>query len=119
MSNRNLIVATLYPDGELMRDTDEIGFACPNPILLHIQRVDTLEELKHIILRTMGALGDDHVCAMFHLHHKYGPRQVMELLAETRNVVRSEGGPSSSKPCPTSVIPAPPLRSPFLMSLWR
>ncbi|MED6107410.1 hypothetical protein PIB30_013519 [Stylosanthes scabra] len=135
----NLIVATLYSDGELTRDTDGIGFACPNPILFHIQRVETLEELKHIILWTMGAVGqkfvkrvayrfldllppleykfklfwlegDNHVRAMFELHHRYVPHQVMELLAETWNVGRCESGPSSSRPCPTSAILAPPLR---------
>ncbi|MED6111558.1 hypothetical protein PIB30_053324 [Stylosanthes scabra] len=118
MSNPNVIVATLYPVNELKRDVDRdvdsIGFASPNPILFYIQRVDTLDELKHIILHTMEGswfeVCDDYVCAMFNLHHRYEPHQMMELLAETRNVARSEGGPSSSRPPPPSAIAAPPLR---------
>ncbi|MED6125745.1 hypothetical protein PIB30_071625 [Stylosanthes scabra] len=121
------------------RQEDGIGFVCPNPILCFIERVDTLAELKSFILRTMGVLGrksvqwvayrllnilppqeykfkifwlegDVHVRAMFDLHRRYGPRQVMELLYETRDVIRSEAGPSSA--IPTSVVPiaAAPLR---------
>ncbi|MED6204509.1 hypothetical protein PIB30_009784 [Stylosanthes scabra] len=113
ISNLNLIVGTLYPDGELKKDVDGIGFACPNPILCYIQRVDTPDELKNFILGTMGAVGrkymrriayrlldilppleykfklfwlegDVHVRAMFDLNHMYDPFQVMELLVETR-----------------------------------
>ncbi|MED6197579.1 hypothetical protein PIB30_057803 [Stylosanthes scabra] len=61
MSNPNLIVATLYLDGELKRDMDGIGFACLNPLLLYIQRVDMLDELKRIILRMMGTVGQKYV----------------------------------------------------------
>ncbi|MED6211461.1 hypothetical protein PIB30_073853 [Stylosanthes scabra] len=103
MSNPNLMVGTLYPDGEIKRDVDGIGFACPNPILCYIQRMETLDELKNFILNTMGA-------AMFDLHRRYGPRQVMELLVETRDVNRSEVGPSSSRACPVGPIIVPPLR---------
>ncbi|MED6148934.1 hypothetical protein PIB30_057629 [Stylosanthes scabra] len=112
MLNPNLIVATLYPDGELKRDVDGIGFSCPNPILFYIQRIDMLDELKHIILCTIGRLleGDVHVRVMFDLHHRYGPRQVMELLAETRNVAHFEGGQSISRPGSVGAIAAPPLR---------
>ncbi|MED6149329.1 hypothetical protein PIB30_061321 [Stylosanthes scabra] len=141
MSNPNLIAANFYPNGELKQDADGIGFTCPNLLLFSIQRVDTLDEMKHIILRTMGAVGekymrriayrlldillpleykfklfwlegDDHVHAMFDLHHKYEPRQVMKLLAETRNVCRYESGPSSSGSGRVGAIPAPPLATP-------
>ncbi|MED6184304.1 hypothetical protein PIB30_046175 [Stylosanthes scabra] len=120
MSGSNLIVSTLYPDGEMKRDEDDIAFVCPNPILCYIERVDTLDELKNFILRTIGALGrkyvrrlayrllnilppleykfkifwvegDVHVRAMFDLHRRYGPR-----VFETRDVIHSEAGPSSS-----------------------
>ncbi|MED6218123.1 hypothetical protein PIB30_024003 [Stylosanthes scabra] len=61
MSNSNLIVDTLYLDGEMKRDADGIGFECPNSILCYIHRVDTLDELKNFILRTMGAVGRKYV----------------------------------------------------------
>ncbi|MED6209585.1 hypothetical protein PIB30_056156, partial [Stylosanthes scabra] len=99
----------------------------------------TLDELKNFILRTLGALGrksvrrvayrllnilppleykfkifwlegDVHVRAMFELHRRYGPRQVMELLFETRDMVRSEAGPSSAQAAPTGPIAAAPIR---------
>ncbi|MED6194831.1 hypothetical protein PIB30_032145 [Stylosanthes scabra] len=123
MSHSNLVVGTLYPDGEMKTGADGIGFACPNPILCYIQRVDTLDELKNFILRTMGAVGrkhvrriayrllnilppleykfkifwvegDVHVRALFELHQRYDPRQVIEPLVETRDAIRSEAGPS-------------------------
>ncbi|MED6205441.1 hypothetical protein PIB30_017666 [Stylosanthes scabra] len=139
MSDSNLIVGMLYPDGETTRDADGIGFACPNPILCYIQRVETLDELKSFILCTMGAVGwkyvrwiayrllnilpplkykfkifwvegDVHVQAMFDLHRQYDPRQVMELLFETRDVIRSEAGPSGTWAGPMGAIVVPPLR---------
>ncbi|MED6198106.1 hypothetical protein PIB30_062847 [Stylosanthes scabra] len=51
--------------------------------------------------------GDVHVWAMFDMHHRYEPRQVMELLVETRDVNRSEAGPSSSRAGPMGAIAAP------------
>ncbi|MED6195097.1 hypothetical protein PIB30_034837 [Stylosanthes scabra] len=131
MSDSNLVVDTLYPDGEMKRGADGIGFACPNPILCYIQRVDTLDVLKYFILRIMGAVGrkhvrriayrllnilppleykfkifwvegDVHVRAMFELHQRYDPRQVMELLVETRDAIHSEA-------CQVGAI-APPLQ---------
>ncbi|MED6130538.1 hypothetical protein PIB30_001623 [Stylosanthes scabra] len=139
MPNPNLIVSTLYLDGELKRDVDGIGFACPNPILCYINRVDTLDELKNFILRTMRAVGwkhvrriaykfldilppleykfelfwlesDVHVRTMFDMHHRYDPSQVMELLIEIQNVNHSEAGPFSSRAGPVDAIAAPPLQ---------
>ncbi|MED6177615.1 hypothetical protein PIB30_099819, partial [Stylosanthes scabra] len=128
MSRSDLIVATLYPDGEMIRQEDGIEFVCPNPILCYVERVDTLDELKNFILRTMGALGrksirrvayrllnilppleykfkifwlegDVHVRAMFELHRRYDPRQVMELLFETRDMrTGSPEGPIAAAP---------------------
>ncbi|MED6146701.1 hypothetical protein PIB30_036937 [Stylosanthes scabra] len=109
MSDSNLIVGTLYPDGEMKRGVDGIEFACPNPILCYIQRVDTLDELKNFILRTMGTVGRKH--AMFELHQRYDPCQVMELLVETRDVpICSEAGPSCTWAGQVGAIAAPPLR---------
>ncbi|MED6112446.1 hypothetical protein PIB30_061829 [Stylosanthes scabra] len=139
MSRSNLIVGTLYPDGEMIRQEDGIEFVCPNPILCYIERVDMLDELKNFILRTMGALrrksvrrvaykllnilplleykfkifwlkGDVHVRAMFDLHRRYGPRQVMELLFETRDMIRSEAGPLCARAAPVGPIAAATLR---------
>ncbi|MED6212368.1 hypothetical protein PIB30_082578 [Stylosanthes scabra] len=139
MSRSDLIVGTLYPDGEMIRQEDGIGFVCPNPILCYIEPVDMLDLLKSFLLRTMGALGrmcmrrvayrllnilppleykfkifwlegDVHVRAMFELHRRYGPRQVMELLFETRDPVHSEAGPSCARAAPVGPIAAAPLR---------
>ncbi|MED6151093.1 hypothetical protein PIB30_078944 [Stylosanthes scabra] len=134
MSRSDLVVATLYPDGEMIRQEDGVGFVCPNPILCYVKRVDTFDELKNSILMTLGALGrksigllkilppleykfkifwlegDVHVRAMFELHRRYGSRQVMELLFETRDMVRSAAGPSSAQAALVGPIAAAPLR---------
>ncbi|MED6223822.1 hypothetical protein PIB30_077861, partial [Stylosanthes scabra] len=139
MSRSDLIVGTLYPDGEMIWQEDGIGFVCPNPILCYIERVGTLDELKNFILRTMGALGrksvkrvaykllnillllqykfkiflievDVHVRAMFDLHRRYSPRQVMELLFETQDMILSEAGPSCARAAPVGHIAVAPLR---------
>ncbi|MED6156471.1 hypothetical protein PIB30_014690 [Stylosanthes scabra] len=135
----HLIVGTLYPDGEVIQQEDGIGFVCPNPILCYIEPVDTLDLLKSFLLRTMGALGqksvrrvayrllnilppleykfnifwlegDVYVRAMFKLHRRYGPRQVMELLFETRDPVHAEASPSCARAAPVGPIAAAPLR---------
>ncbi|MED6146208.1 hypothetical protein PIB30_032474 [Stylosanthes scabra] len=54
--------------------------------------------------------GDVHLRAMFELHRRYGPRQVMELLFETRDMVRSEAGPSSAQAAPAGPIAPAPIR---------
>ncbi|MED6164152.1 hypothetical protein PIB30_086928, partial [Stylosanthes scabra] len=139
MSRSDLIVATLYPDGEMIRQEDGVGFVCPNPMLCYVECLDTLDELKNFILRTLGALGrksirrvayrllnilspleykfkifwlegDVHVRAMFELHRRYDPRRVMKFLFETRDMVRCEAGPSSAQAAPVGPIAAAPLR---------
>ncbi|MED6223203.1 hypothetical protein PIB30_071710 [Stylosanthes scabra] len=106
---------------------------------IYIEAVETLDLLKSFLLRTMGALGrksmrrvtyrllnilppleykfkifwlegDVHVRAMFELHRRYGPRQVMELLFETRDPVDAEAGPSCARAAPVGPIAAAPLR---------
>ncbi|MED6176582.1 hypothetical protein PIB30_089624 [Stylosanthes scabra] len=101
--------------------------------------METLDEMKNFILHTMGVVsrkyvrriaymlldilpfleykfklfwleGDVHVRAMFNLHRRYGPRQVMKLLVKTHDVNSSEAGPSSSRACPVGPIAAPLLR---------
>ncbi|MED6116093.1 hypothetical protein PIB30_096890 [Stylosanthes scabra] len=47
---------------------------------------------------------------MFELHRRYGPRQMMELLFETRDPVHAEAGPSCARAAPVGPIAAAPLR---------
>ncbi|MED6181510.1 hypothetical protein PIB30_019937 [Stylosanthes scabra] len=49
--------------------------------------------------------GDEHVRAMFDLHHRYGSREVMELLTEMQTVHGDVVGPSSSAGGVVGVIP--------------
>ncbi|MED6142006.1 hypothetical protein PIB30_109178 [Stylosanthes scabra] len=53
--------------------------------------------------------GDQHVRGMFELHRKYGPGQIMELLAETQTISSEAGGSSSSAVGGTDVIPCSPI----------
>ncbi|MED6141195.1 hypothetical protein PIB30_100868 [Stylosanthes scabra] len=139
ISQSHLIVDTLYHDGEVIRQEDGIGFVCLNPILCYIEPVETLDLLKSFLQRTMGALGrksvrriayrllnilppleykfkifwlegDVHVWAMFELHRRYGPLQVMELLFETRDLVHAEASSSCARAAPVGPIAAAPLR---------
>ncbi|MED6221986.1 hypothetical protein PIB30_060050 [Stylosanthes scabra] len=108
-------VVTLYSNGEMGRDADGIWFRSVSPVVFQMQPVNTLEELKCVLLRNMGAAGamsvrrvayrllnlfppnqfkfkifwvdsDAHVRAMFELHRRYGSREVMELLTEMETV---------------------------------
>ncbi|MED6165139.1 hypothetical protein PIB30_096713 [Stylosanthes scabra] len=78
------------------RDRDGIWFRSSTPILFQMYPVVSLEELKSVILRNMrlGAVGtvlvrrifwvdsEEHVRALFHLHRRYGTRELIELLTE-------------------------------------
>ncbi|MED6220288.1 hypothetical protein PIB30_043483 [Stylosanthes scabra] len=121
------------------RDANEIWFRSVSPVVFQIQPVNTLEELKCVILRNMGAAGamlvrrvayrllnlfppnqfnfkifwvdsDVHVRAMFELHHRYGSREVMELLTKMETVNVDAGGPSSSSRGGAGAIIAAPIR---------
>ncbi|MED6199572.1 hypothetical protein PIB30_077187 [Stylosanthes scabra] len=99
MSRSDLIVATLYPDGALGRKSiRRVAYRLLNilPPLEYKFKIFWLE-------------GDVHVRAMFELHRRYGPRQVMELLFETRDMVHSEAGPSSAQAAPAGPIAAAPI----------
>ncbi|MED6167014.1 hypothetical protein PIB30_114995, partial [Stylosanthes scabra] len=105
-----------------------------------MQPVNTLEELKCVILRNIGAAGampvsrvayrllnlfppnqfkfkifwvdsDAHVRAMFELHRRYGPREVMELLTEMETANVDAAGPSSSSGAGPGAIIAAPIRA--------
>ncbi|MED6221929.1 hypothetical protein PIB30_059512 [Stylosanthes scabra] len=132
-------VVTLYLNGEMGRDSGGIWFRSPTPVVFQTQPVNTLDELNSVILRHMGVIGgvtsvrrvayrllnlfppnqfkykifwvegDQHVRGMFELHRKYGPGQIMELLAETQTVSSEAGGSSSSAIGGTDVIPCSPI----------
>ncbi|MED6138168.1 hypothetical protein PIB30_071693 [Stylosanthes scabra] len=119
------------------RDADGIWFRSACPVVFQMQPINTLEELKFVILRNMGAVGsmlvrrvayrllnlfppnqfkfkifwvdsDAHVCAMFELRRRYGSRDVMELLTEMQTVnVDAGGSTSSSRGRPGAIIAAP------------
>ncbi|MED6212656.1 hypothetical protein PIB30_085582, partial [Stylosanthes scabra] len=139
MNISDFVVVTLYPNGEMGRDADEIWFRSVSPVVFQMQPVNTLEELKCVILRNMGAAGamlvrrvayrllnlfppnqfkfkifwvdsDAHVRAMFELHRRYGSREVMELLTEMEAVNVDAGGPSSSSRGGTGAIIAAPIQ---------
>ncbi|MED6165956.1 hypothetical protein PIB30_104561, partial [Stylosanthes scabra] len=105
------------------RDSGGILFRSAMPVVFQMQPFNTLEELKVVILRNMGVTGgtslvrrvayrlinifppnqfkfkifwvdgDVHVCGIFDLHRRYGPREVMELLTEMQTVDADVGGP--------------------------
>ncbi|MED6134173.1 hypothetical protein PIB30_034790 [Stylosanthes scabra] len=57
MNISDFVVVTLYPNGEIGRDADGIWFRSVSPVVFQMQPVNTLEELKSVILRNMGAVG--------------------------------------------------------------
>ncbi|MED6138442.1 hypothetical protein PIB30_074259 [Stylosanthes scabra] len=122
-------------------DADGIWFRSVSPVVFQMQPVNTLEELKCVILRNMGAAGamsvrrvayrllnlfppnqfkfkifwvdsDAHIRAMFELHRRYGSREVMELLTETETVNVDAAGPSSSS---REFVPESQARQGFLL----
>ncbi|MED6175760.1 hypothetical protein PIB30_081387 [Stylosanthes scabra] len=112
MNISDFVVVTLYPNGEMGRDAVGIWFRSVSPVVFQMQPVNTLEELKCVLLRNMGAAGaiDAHVRAMFELHHRYGSREVMELLTEMETVNVDAAGPSSSSRGRPGAIIAAPIR---------
>ncbi|MED6164047.1 hypothetical protein PIB30_085897, partial [Stylosanthes scabra] len=125
MNISDFVVVTLYPNGEMGRDVDGIWFRSVSPVVFQMRPVNTLEELKCVILRNIAAAGampvrrvayrllnlfppnqfkfkifwvdsDAHVRALFELHRRYGPREVMELLTEMETANVDAAGPSSS-----------------------
>ncbi|MED6123812.1 hypothetical protein PIB30_052962 [Stylosanthes scabra] len=119
------------------KDADGIWYRSTSPLVFQMQPVNTLEELKSIILRNMGAVGtmsvrrvayrllnifppnqfkfkifwvegDVHIHAMFELHRRYGTREVMELLTEMQTVHGDgQGFASSSRGGPGAILASP------------
>ncbi|MED6114746.1 hypothetical protein PIB30_083497 [Stylosanthes scabra] len=139
MNISDFVVVTLYPNGEMGRDADGIWFRSVSPVVFQMQPVNTLEELKCVLLRNMGAAGamsvrlvayrllnlfppnqfkfkifwvdsDTHVRAMLELHRRYGSREVMKLLTEMETVNVDAAGPSSSSQGGPGAIIAAPIR---------
>ncbi|MED6138837.1 hypothetical protein PIB30_078215 [Stylosanthes scabra] len=75
-----------------------------------MQPVNTLEELKSVILRNMGVDSDAHVRAMFEFYRRYGSRDVMELLTEMQTVNIDAGGSTSSSQGGLGAIIAAPIQ---------
>ncbi|RYR61273.1 hypothetical protein Ahy_A04g018418 [Arachis hypogaea] len=119
-SNSPYIVVLVYPNCRMRNGDNGMTFECENPILFHTQRVNTLSDLKSMILNKLGGTearkigrvayrllapmgngvfrfrlfrlqGDEHVRVMFDIHGRIRVEQVMELSAE---VGHSDGGPS-------------------------
>ncbi|MED6201123.1 hypothetical protein PIB30_091826, partial [Stylosanthes scabra] len=140
MNISDFVVVTLYPNGEMGRDAGGIWFRSVSPVVFQMQPVNTLEELKCVILRNIGAAGampvrrvayrllnlfppnqfkfkifwvdsDAHVRAMFELHRQYGSREVMELLTEMEAANVDAAGPSSSSGAGSGAIIAAPVRT--------
>ncbi|MED6220804.1 hypothetical protein PIB30_048396 [Stylosanthes scabra] len=139
MNLSDFVIVTLYPNGEMGRDTGGIWFQSTTPSVFQMQPVNTLEELKSVILRNMeiagGTMlvrqvayrllnifhpnqfkfkifwfeGDEHVGGMFDLHSRYETQEVMELLTEMQTVDVDVGGPSSSVGGAAGVIPCSPI----------
>ncbi|MED6221251.1 hypothetical protein PIB30_052657 [Stylosanthes scabra] len=116
MNLSDFLVVTLYPNGEMGRDSGGIWFRSTTSVVFQMQPVNTLEELKAVILGNMGVAGGTslvrryvHVCGMFDLHRRYVSREVMELLTEMQTVDADVEGPSSSAGGPAGVIPCSPI----------
>ncbi|MED6189926.1 hypothetical protein PIB30_100759, partial [Stylosanthes scabra] len=135
----DFMVVTLYPNGEMGRDTTGIWFRSTTPLVFQMQPVNTLEELNSVILHNMGVGGDtmlvrrvadhllnifppnqlkfkilwvegeEHVCTMFDLHRRYRTREVMELLTKIQTVDADVGGSSSSDGGAVGVITCSPI----------
>ncbi|MED6219958.1 hypothetical protein PIB30_040584 [Stylosanthes scabra] len=76
MNLGDFVVVTLYPNEEMGRDSGGIWLRSATSVVFQMQPVDTLEELKAIILRNMEVAGGTS------LVRRYKPRKVMELLTE-------------------------------------
>ncbi|RYR25402.1 hypothetical protein Ahy_B02g059120 [Arachis hypogaea] len=106
-SNNPYIVVLVYPNGRMFNGDNGVTFECEDPILFRTQRVNTLSDLKSLILSKLGgtvareigrvayrllaSMGDEHVRVMFNIHGRIMAEQVMEMSVE---VGHSGGGPS-------------------------
>ncbi|MED6171950.1 hypothetical protein PIB30_045709 [Stylosanthes scabra] len=80
-------------------DSGGIWFRSATPMVFQMQPVNTLEELKAVILRNMGVAG----------RTMYGTREVMELLTEMQTMGVDVGGSARSVGEDAAVIPCSPV----------
>ncbi|RYR53255.1 hypothetical protein Ahy_A06g028268 isoform A [Arachis hypogaea] len=119
-SNSPYIVVLVYPNSRMRNGDNGVTFECEDPILFRTQRVETLSDLRSLILskfngtqareirrvayrllapmgnkvfrfRQFRLLRDEYVRLMFDIHGRIMVEQVMELSAE----VGHSGGGSS------------------------
>ncbi|XP_057745866.1 uncharacterized protein LOC130964488 [Arachis stenosperma] len=119
-SDSPYIVMLVYPKCRMRNGDNGVTFECEDLILFCTQRVETLFDLRSLVLSKLGGteareigrvayrllapmgngvfrfrlfrlLGDEHVRVMFDIHGRIMVEQVMELSAE---VGHSGGGPS-------------------------
>ncbi|MED6176721.1 hypothetical protein PIB30_090876, partial [Stylosanthes scabra] len=109
MSRSDSIVATLYPDAQEFY-SEALGALRRKSVRRVAYRLLNILPPLEYKFKIFWLEGDVHVRAMFELHRRYVPRQVMELLFETRDMVRSEAGPSSAQAAPAGPIAAAPIR---------
>ncbi|RYR14414.1 hypothetical protein Ahy_B04g070971 isoform A [Arachis hypogaea] len=118
--NSPYIIVLVYPNCRMRNGDNGVTFECEDSILFRTQRVETLSDLRSLILSKLGGtqareigrvayrllalmgnrifrfrlfrlLGDEHVRLMFNIHWRIMCEQVMELFAE----VGHSGGGSS------------------------
>ncbi|MED6144625.1 hypothetical protein PIB30_017358 [Stylosanthes scabra] len=96
MNLSDFVVVTLYPNGEMGRDSGGIWFRSPMPVVFQTQPVNTLDELNSVIMRHMGVIGGATSVrrVVYRLLNLFPPNQFNEA-----------GGSSSSAVGGTDVIP--------------
>ncbi|XP_015939554.1 uncharacterized protein LOC107465085 [Arachis duranensis] len=110
-SNNLFTIVLVYPNCRMRNGDNGVTFECQDPILFRTQRVETLSDLKNLILSKLGDTqarevgrvgyrllapmengvfrfrlfrlhGDEHVRLMFDIHGRIMCEQVMELSAK-------------------------------------
>ncbi|RYR53254.1 hypothetical protein Ahy_A06g028268 isoform C [Arachis hypogaea] len=120
-SNSPYIVVLVYPNSRMRNGDNGVTFECEDPILFRTQRVETLSDLRSLILskfngtqareirrvayrllapmgnkvfrfRQFRLLRDEYVRLMFDIHGRIMVEQVMELSAEVGHSGEAEEG---------------------------
>ncbi|XP_016168878.1 uncharacterized protein LOC107611474 [Arachis ipaensis] len=120
-SNNPFIVVLLYPNCRMRNGDNGVIFECQDPILFRTQRVETLSDLKSLILSKLGGTqpreigrvayrllapmengvfrfklfrlhGDEHVRLMFDIHGRIMCEQDEDYVADSVDSKSSDGG---------------------------
>ncbi|MED6123458.1 hypothetical protein PIB30_049348 [Stylosanthes scabra] len=116
MATSEFFYVVIYPNGVIRYDEKGVLFESSAPIMFRSHSLETLSELKNLILANVSeagrkqigkvgyrfrsilpggrgfvnhlfwVTGDDYVRVMFEVHRKLMPLQVMELYAEVRDI---------------------------------